>query len=85
MTQIPAHLVCGPKDNVDYPLSVQYCGNCSMPLEVNTYNTPFPPIQDKNINLTNKSFLFRSTANIIPNMKSARRGWRRICPTCSPR
>lgn len=36
MTAIPEHLVSGPKDNVNYPLTVQYCGHCSMPLEVNT-------------------------------------------------
>lgn len=35
MTAIPEHLVIGPKAGVDYPLSIQYCGNCSMPIEVN--------------------------------------------------
>lgn len=35
MTAIPEHLVIGPRAGVDYPLSIQYCGNCSMPIEVN--------------------------------------------------
>lgn len=34
MTEIPERLQIGPKDGVDYPLTVQYCGNCTMPLEV---------------------------------------------------
>lgn len=25
----------GPDPNVNYPIQVQYCGNCSLPIEVN--------------------------------------------------
>lgn len=35
MTEIPERLQIGPKSGLDYPLTVQYCGNCTMPLEVN--------------------------------------------------
>lgn len=34
MTEILEHLKSGPKDGVVYPITVQYCGNCSMPIEV---------------------------------------------------
>lgn len=34
MTTIPDHLISGPKDGVNYPRTLQYCGNCTMPLEV---------------------------------------------------
>jgi hypothetical protein len=27
-------LKSGPKDGIRYPISVQYCGNCGMPIEV---------------------------------------------------
>lgn len=33
VSEIPARLQAGPKEGVSYPLSVQYCGHCSMPLE----------------------------------------------------
>ncbi|XP_055606450.1 density-regulated protein homolog [Uranotaenia lowii] len=35
--EIPERLQIGPKDGVNYPLTVQYCGNCSMPLEYCEY------------------------------------------------
>lgn len=25
----------GPDPNITYPIQVQYCGNCSLPIEVN--------------------------------------------------
>lgn len=28
-------LIIGPKEGVHYPLEVVYCGNCTMPIEVN--------------------------------------------------
>ncbi|XP_053676974.1 density-regulated protein homolog [Anopheles nili] len=34
---IPERLIIGPKEGISYPLSVQYCGNCSMPLEYCEY------------------------------------------------
>ncbi|XP_021695482.1 density-regulated protein homolog [Aedes aegypti] len=37
VSEIPEKLKIGPKDGVSYPLSVQYCGNCSMPLEYCEY------------------------------------------------
>lgn len=30
-------LKIGPKDGVEYPIVVQYCGNCTMPIEVRYY------------------------------------------------
>jgi len=34
MTELLAEkLKIGPRDGVEYPISVQYCGNCSMPIE----------------------------------------------------
>ncbi|XP_058444099.1 density-regulated protein homolog [Malaya genurostris] len=35
--EIPDKLQIGPKEGIQYPLSVQYCGNCSMPLEYCEY------------------------------------------------
>lgn len=32
-TAIPEHLLAGPKPGLNYPLIVQYCGHCTMPLE----------------------------------------------------
>lgn len=40
MTEIPEHLISGPKNGANYPLTVQYCGNCTMPIEV-AYNFRF--------------------------------------------
>ncbi|XP_058821030.1 density-regulated protein homolog [Topomyia yanbarensis] len=37
VSEIPPKLQIGPKEGVHYPLSVQYCGNCSMPLEYCEY------------------------------------------------
>jgi len=37
MTEIPDRLVAGPKDGISYPITVQYCGNCSMPIEYCEY------------------------------------------------
>ncbi|XP_062533343.1 density-regulated protein homolog [Armigeres subalbatus] len=37
VSEIPAKLQIGPKDGISYPLSVQYCGHCSMPLEYCEY------------------------------------------------
>ena len=31
-------LKLGPREGVNYPLIVQYCGNCSMPIEVSPFN-----------------------------------------------
>ncbi|XP_058121247.1 density-regulated protein homolog [Anopheles ziemanni] len=36
-TEIPERLIIGPKNGVVYPLTVSYCGNCSMPLEYCEY------------------------------------------------
>lgn len=33
MTEIDK-LAMGPRDGVNYPIHVPYCGNCSMPIEV---------------------------------------------------
>lgn len=30
-------LSIGPKDGVEYPVDTQYCGNCTMPIEVNIF------------------------------------------------
>lgn len=27
----------GPDPNINYPIQVQYCGNCSLPIEVRQY------------------------------------------------
>ncbi|XP_050075596.1 density-regulated protein homolog [Anopheles maculipalpis] len=35
--EVPERLVIGPKEGVTYPLTVAYCGNCSMPLEYCEY------------------------------------------------
>lgn len=37
VSEIPEKLQIGPKAGASYPLSVQYCGNCSMPLEYCEY------------------------------------------------
>ncbi|XP_053681844.1 density-regulated protein homolog [Sabethes cyaneus] len=37
VSEIPEKLQIGTKEGVQYPLSVQYCGNCSMPLEYCEY------------------------------------------------
>uniref|UniRef100_A0A1Q3F9X7 Density-regulated protein n=1 Tax=Culex tarsalis TaxID=7177 RepID=A0A1Q3F9X7_CULTA len=37
VSENPARLQAGPKEGVAYPLSVQYCGHCSMPLEYCEY------------------------------------------------
>ncbi|XP_031624346.1 density-regulated protein homolog [Contarinia nasturtii] len=38
MTEILEHLKIGPKEGVTYPVTnVQYCGNCSMPIEYCEY------------------------------------------------
>lgn len=37
VSDIPARLQIGPKEGVQYPLSIQYCGHCSMPLEYCEY------------------------------------------------
>lgn len=71
MTEIPEHLASGPKDGVTYPLIVQYCGNCSMPLEV----SPTTPHLEWLV-----WFWFHcSTVNTIRTMRSAKPGWRSIC------
>ncbi|XP_055639870.1 density-regulated protein homolog isoform X3 [Toxorhynchites rutilus septentrionalis] len=36
-TEVQAKLAIGPRDGIQYPLSIQYCGNCSMPLEYCEY------------------------------------------------
>ncbi|XP_053666287.1 density-regulated protein homolog isoform X1 [Anopheles marshallii] len=36
-TEVPERLIIGPKAGVTYPLTVAYCGNCSMPLEYCEY------------------------------------------------
>lgn len=40
MTEVLSNLVAerlklGPREGVTYPVVVKYCGNCSMPIEVN--------------------------------------------------
>ncbi|XP_055389712.1 density-regulated protein homolog [Condylostylus longicornis] len=37
MTEIEMRLKIGPREGVVYPLIVQYCGNCSMPIEYCEY------------------------------------------------
>lgn len=37
MTEILEHLKIGPKDGITYPITVQYCGNCTMPIEVSDF------------------------------------------------
>jgi hypothetical protein len=34
MSDLAEKLKIGIKDTVSYPISVAYCGNCSMPIEV---------------------------------------------------
>ena len=34
MTDIPEKLKIGPREGVTYPITVAYCGNCTMPIEV---------------------------------------------------
>lgn len=34
---LPEHLIAGPKAGLTYPLKVQYCGHCTMPLEYCEY------------------------------------------------
>lgn len=34
---IPDHLIAGPKAGLVYPLTVQYCGHCTMPIEYCEY------------------------------------------------
>jgi len=34
-TEQQTDLRLGPDSNVTYPLQVHYCGNCSLPIEVN--------------------------------------------------
>lgn len=34
MTSVDLSL--GPRDGINYPIKVLYCGHCSMPLEVST-------------------------------------------------
>lgn len=34
--EIQADLRVGPDPSVTYPIQVHYCGNCSLPIEVNT-------------------------------------------------
>lgn len=34
---LPEHLIAGPKAGLAYPLTVQYCGNCTMPIEYCEY------------------------------------------------
>lgn len=36
-TAIAEHLIAGPKAGLSYPLTVQYCGHCTMPLEYCEY------------------------------------------------
>lgn len=55
MTEIPEHLISGPKDGINYPLTVKYCGNCTMPIEV-TYN--FRLVKEKNTSHAFSSFQY---------------------------
>lgn len=32
--EIPEHLKVGAKEGIEYPITVSYCGNCTMPIEV---------------------------------------------------
>lgn len=34
MTDIQEKLKIGPRPGVSYPVTVAYCGNCTMPIEV---------------------------------------------------
>lgn len=33
MTEIPERLISGPKSGISYPITMQYCGNCTVPIE----------------------------------------------------
>lgn len=37
-------LSIGPKEGVEYPVDTQYCGNCTMPIEVSFPETSHVPI-----------------------------------------
>lgn len=41
MVDLAQKLAIGPKPDVQYPLSVLYCGNCSMPIEYCEYYPDF--------------------------------------------
>lgn len=60
----------GPREGVEYPISVKYCGNCTMPIEVCKFYFNYFPIFISDI---------FSSVLIIPNSRSARNGSRRIC------
>lgn len=34
LSPLAQKLAIGPRDGVDYPVTVPYCGNCTMPIEV---------------------------------------------------
>lgn len=38
---VPDRLKLGPRESVSYPIAVDYCGNCSMPIEVNKFLSEF--------------------------------------------
>lgn len=81
MTEIPEHLVVGPKDGVSYPLTLQYCGNCSMPLEVSKQTRSHLKLY-----LTEFRPRFRcSIVNTIRTMRNAKHGWKKICQRSFPR
>ena len=74
MTEIPDRLRVGPKEGLHYPLSVQYCGNCSMPIEVSA-----SIVESSCWEAIQRWFFDFSIASTTRTTKSARLGWKRIC------
>lgn len=68
-------LKLGPKEGVTYPLVVQYCGNCTMPLEVSPDNIT---LKLNFFKLYLICCYFVSTVNTIPNSKNAELGLKNI-------
>jgi hypothetical protein len=67
-------LPVGPKPDVQYPLTVLYCGNCGLPTEVKTHLSEIHIIVSLTI-----SNLISSIVNFMQNMKSASCGLRKTC------
>lgn len=90
---VPERLKMGPREGVTYPLTVDYCGNCSMPIEVIHRSHPRCTCTSictcnwilnylSNTQIKFLSFRF-STVSIIRSTRSAKRGWRSFCPMSS--
>lgn len=60
----------GPREGVEYPVSVNYCGNCTMPIEVYKFDFNYFSIF---------IFDFFSFVRSTRSSRSAKNGSRRIC------